>query len=179
MTLRFLLCLALLMPMTAMANKAWVLVDTNNQTVSVLQGGQTVLQLKGAAFGRGGVSDLRMQGDGRTPLGDFYIVSINRNSRYHLYFGLNYPTLTHASASYVKGLIDQAAFGEIARAFADGRMPPQNTPLGGHIGIHGVGNGSLWTHRRFNWTEGCVALTNEQIEKLALWLEIGTRVVIQ
>ena len=179
MVVRSLISLLLLLPVTVMASNTWVLVDTNNETVSVLQAGQTVLQLKGAAFGRGGVSDLRQRGDGRTPLGSFHIVSINRNSHYHLYFGLNYPTLSQAEAGLQQGLIDQLAFDEIARAIANGQIPPQDTPLGGNIGIHGVGNGSLGVHKRFNWTQGCVALTNEQIEKLAAWLEIGTRVVIQ
>lgn len=179
MVVRYLLTLLLLIPMSLMANPAWVLVDTQNETVSVLQAGQTLLQLKGAAFGRGGVSALRQRGDGRTPLGSFHIVSINRDSHFHLYFGLNYPTLTQAEAAFEHGLIDQAAWDAIAQAIATGRLPPQDTPLGGNIGIHGVGNGSLQVHQRFNWTQGCVALTNAQIEKLAPWLAIGTRVVIQ
>ena len=179
MLVRYLLFLVLLMPMSVMASNAWVLVDTQNETVSVLQAGQTLLQLKGAAFGRGGVSEIRLRGDGRTPLGSFHIVSINRDSPFHLYFGLDYPTVEQAAAGYVQGLIDKVAFDEIVQAVAEGRVPPQDTPLGGNIGIHGVGNGSLRVHQRFNWTQGCIALTNDQIEKLAPWLVIGTRVVIQ
>ena len=179
MVVRYLLFLVLLMPMSVMASNAWVLVDTQSQTVSVLQAGQTLLQLKGAAFGRGGVSDVRLRGDGRTPLGSFHVVSINRNSPFHLYFGLDYPTVEQAAAGYIQGLIDKVAFDEIVQAISEGRVPPQDTPLGGNIGIHGVGNGSLRVHQRFNWTQGCVALTNAQIEKLAPWLVIGTRVVIQ
>jgi murein L,D-transpeptidase YafK len=179
MFLRFLLCLILCIPLTARASKAWVVVDTASATVSVLQSGQTVLRLKGAAFGRGGVGALHVHGDGRTPLGSFRIVSINHQSRFHLFFGLNYPTLTQASVGFQKGIIDKTALNRIVQASADGRLPPQNTPLGGDIGIHGLGKGALWMHQHFNWTEGCVALTNEQIEKLAPWLEIGTRVVIQ
>ena len=179
MVLRCVLSLIFLLPLTAMAGSTLVVVDTSTETVSVLQAGQTVLQLKGAAFGRGGVADLRVQGDGRTPLGSFRIVSINHQSQYHLFFGLDYPTVTQAAVGYQKGIIDKTSLDQIVHASAAGRLPPQNTPLGGNIGIHGVGNGSLWMHQRFNWTQGCVALTNEQIEKLAPWLEIGTRVVIQ
>lgn len=179
MVVRCLLSLFLFLPLSAMAGKAWVLVDTRNETVSVLEAGQTVLELKGAAFGRGGVGNLHVRGDGRTPLGSFRIVSINQKSQYHLFFGLDYPTVTQAAAGFEQGLIDKASLERIAQANADGRVPPQNTPLGGNIGIHGVGKGSMWMHQRFNWTQGCVALTNEQIEKLAPWLEICTRVVIQ
>jgi murein L,D-transpeptidase YafK len=179
MYLRCLFCLALFVPLTALAGNAWVVVDTRQETVSVLESGQTVLQLKGAAFGRGGVAPVHVRGDGRTPLGSFRIAWIDHQSPFHLFFGLNYPTITQASAGFQEGIIDKASLDKIVRATADGRLPPQDTPLGGHIGLHGLGKGSLWMHRRFNWTEGCVALTNEQIEKLAQWLEIGTRVVIQ
>jgi hypothetical protein len=57
--------------------------------------------------------------------------------------------------------------------------PPQNTALGGAIGIHGIGGGSPDVHHRFHWTEGCVAVSNEQIERLAELVGIGTRVVIR
>ena len=179
MYLRYLLCWTLFVPLTAMAGNAWVMVDTNQQTVSVLEAGQTVLELKGAAIGRGGVGPVHVHGDGRTPLGSFRIAWIDHKSPYHLFFGLNYPTVTQAAVGFQEGIINKESLDRIAQATADGRLPPQNTPLGGYIGIHGLGKGSIWMHRRFNWTQGCIALTNEQIEKLAQWLEIGTRVVIQ
>jgi murein L,D-transpeptidase YafK len=167
------------MPLAAMAGNAWVVVDTNQQTVSVLESGETVMQFKDAAFGRGGVGPVHIQGDGRTPLGSFRIAWIDHTSPFHLFFGLNYPTVTQAELGFQEGIIDQQLLESITRATKDGRIPPQNTPLGGYIGIHGLGTGSTWMHRHFNWTQGCVALTNEQIEKLSQWLEIGTRVVIQ
>lgn len=179
MTLRCLICWVLFMPLVAMASNAWIVVDTHQETVSVLEAGKTVMQFKGAAIGRGGVGPVHVHGDGRTPLGSFHIAWIDHKSPFHLFFGLNYPTVAQAAVGFQEGIIDKALLDEIERATADGRLPPQNTPLGGYIGIHGLGKGSLWMHRRFNWTQGCVALTNEQIEKLAQWLEIGTRVVIQ
>ena len=54
--------------------------------------------------------------------------------------------------------------------------PP--TTLGGLIGIHGIGKGDPRVHRDFNWTFGCVALTNEQIDQLRPWVRLGTRVVL-
>ncbi|MBI1422221.1 MAG: L,D-transpeptidase family protein [Gammaproteobacteria bacterium] len=174
----FLACL-MLIPLTAVADAAWVKVDTQQATVTVLKDGQTVLQLKNAAFGRGGVGMLHKQGDGRTPLGSYRIAWINHQSPFHVFFGLNYPTAHQALYGFVEGILDENALDKIREANASGEVPPQNTALGGQIGIHGLGQGSLWMHRHFNWTEGCVALTNKQIEKLAHWLEIGTRVVIQ
>jgi lipoprotein-anchoring transpeptidase ErfK/SrfK len=60
-----------------------------------------------------------------------------------------------------------------------GKTPPQHTPLGGYIGIHGVGSGDPEVHRAYNWTNGCVALTNAQIDILAEWARAGTPVEIR
>ena len=67
----------------------------------------------------------------------------------------------------------------IALAEWQGRPPPHDTPLGGMIGIHGIGRGSLKVHRDFNWTEGCVALDNQQIHALARYVRVGMRVIIR
>ena len=47
------------------------------------------------------------------------------------------------------------------------------------IGIHGIGDGDRGVHRDFNWTNGCVALTNEEIDELLRWVKIGTPVEIR
>ncbi|MDZ7736419.1 MAG: L,D-transpeptidase [Gammaproteobacteria bacterium] len=62
-------------------------------------------------------------------------------------------------------------------------MPPQNTALGGYIGIHGIGEVNDEKIMTFtqgqNWTAGCIALTNEQISELRQFVSIGTRIVIR
>ena len=63
--------------------------------------------------------------------------------------------------------------------FMTGDIPPQVTPLGGYLGIHGVGEGDPGIHADFNWTHGCIALTNQQIDDLAGWIRIGMRVVVR
>ena len=58
--------------------------------------------------------------------------------------------------------------------------PPQDTPLGGQIGIHGLGHGNPGIHNAgINWTSGCVALDNRQIEALRPWVKVGMRVEIR
>ena len=47
------------------------------------------------------------------------------------------------------------------------------------IGIHGIGNGDIEVHKEYNWTNGCVALTNEEIDELVKWINIGTPVEIR
>ncbi|TVO65135.1 L,D-transpeptidase [Spiribacter aquaticus] len=61
---------------------------------------------------------------------------------------------------------------------ADGAVPPGRAARG-HIGFHGIGNGDHRVHQAFNWTQGCVAMTNAQIETLMDWVRVGTPVIIE
>lgn len=161
------------------AGDAWLRINTHTETLAVIQQGRIVEKLTDIAIGRGGVTRNRVRGDERTPLGQFRIGWINNSSPFHRFFGLDYPNRTYAERAYRDGLIGHHTLQRILRAFRDHAIPPQNTPLGGYVGIHGVGRGSLRIHRLFNWTEGCVALTNSQIDRLAPWIAVGTKVVIE
>jgi L,D-peptidoglycan transpeptidase YkuD (ErfK/YbiS/YcfS/YnhG family) len=96
-----------------------------------------------------------------------------------LFIGLDYPNLDYARQAYQQKRIDSVDYFHIRVALKQGRVPPQDTPLGGAIGIHGVGAGSAWVHANFDWTDGCVALDNQQIWRLAQWVQVGTRVEIR
>jgi murein L,D-transpeptidase YafK len=157
---------------------AWVYVDTRAKVLSVMQGAQTVAQFKGIALGRGGVSPYRRAGDGKTPTGVFYVAWINPDSPYHRFFGLDYPRPVHVEEAYRSHLIDERTYLGFLEARDKGELPPQHTALGGDIGIHGLGKQDPEIHRLFNWTMGCVALTDQQIDELAKWVDIGTMVVI-
>jgi murein L,D-transpeptidase YafK len=112
-------------------------------------------------------------------LGKFRIGWTNKNTRYHRFLGLTYPDLPAADRALVDGRIDEPQWQAIRRASEAGKVPSQHTPLGGMIGIHGIGDGDLTVHRDFNWTNGCVALTNEEIDELLQWVKIGTPVEIR
>jgi L,D-transpeptidase catalytic domain len=61
-------------------------------------------------------------------------------------------------------------------------MPPQDTRLGGSIGIHGIGEETVekvQIHESLDWTRGCIALRNADLHALRPYLDIGTRVVIR
>ena len=77
------------------------------------------------------------------------------------------------------GVIDRVRYWDIYDRMVVSGGPPQDTVLGGHIGIHGIGEGNPEIHRRFDWTQGCIALTNEEIEQLANLVGIGAKVVIR
>ncbi|MCC6301952.1 MAG: L,D-transpeptidase, partial [Gammaproteobacteria bacterium] len=157
----------------------WLLVDSEKGTLAVMEDGQALRVFRHVAVGRGGVAVARRAGDGTTPSGEFRIAWINPDSPYHLFFGLDYPGVTQAEEALRRRLIDPDTYERIRHARDRGELPPQDTELGGYIGIHGVGTMNAGINPRYNWTQGCIALSDEEIDHLARWAGIGTRVVIR
>ena len=156
-----------------------ILIDTKELTLKVMQGDRETLALKDIAIGRYGATTDKRRGDHKTPLGRFTIAWITDKTSFHRFFGFRYPTKEYAERAFQKGLLDQKSRNRILQAFASGRLPPQNTVLGGNLGIHGIGKGDISIHEQYNWTSGCVALTNDQIDSLTPWVTIGTVVEIR
>jgi murein L,D-transpeptidase YafK len=177
--IRLLLLLVLLVTGNAVAGDVHVLVDTSAGTLVVMRGEEVIKVFEDISIGRFGATDAKQRGDNMTPLGYFTIGWITSNSRYHRFLGLNYPDLETASRAFFKGLISKNEWLDIRRANKSGSRPPQNTTLGGLIGIHGIGDGDPAVHQDYNWTNGCVALTNEEIDQLLEWVTVGTPVEIR
>lgn len=157
----------------------WLQIDTNAETLKIKRGLKTLAILKHIAVGRKGVGYKLTEGDDITPLGQFKIGWINQDSHFRKFFGLNYPSASHAKKAFQQGQIDLISYKKIIYAHKNNKMPPQNTKLGGQIGIHGLGNANPNIHQSFNWTHGCIALTNRQIDFLSRWAQKGTRVEIK
>lgn len=170
--------LACWLPAVSVADP-WLLIDVRARTVSVIDRGEIVIQYEDISLGRGGVTLMREQGDGKTPLGRFQVAWINSQSRFKLFFGLDYPNLDYARRAYNANLIGEDDYRAIDTAFRNNVTPPQTTRLGGFIGIHGLGESDPRVHKGFNWTDGCIALTNQQILDLSHWVSVGTKVIIQ
>ena len=97
----------------------------------------------------------RFEGDGKTPEGKYHIDRRNPRSAFHLSLGISYPKAAD-------------------RAFAKkhGRSP------GGDIFIHG--RPDRFTPRRgADWTAGCIAVTNEEMERIYAMVKIGTEITIK
>lgn len=94
----------------------------------------------------------QFEGDGKTPEGTYYISHKNPNSNYHLSLGISYPNPN-----------------DIAFAEAQGKSP------GGEIFIHGGPRGRI---NQRDWTFGCVALTDKQMEVVYSMVRPGTPIVI-
>jgi murein L,D-transpeptidase YafK len=159
--------------------ESWILVDTQAHTLSVFRDGVLLEHFDHVSIGRNGFSLDRTRGDGTTPLGTFRIDRIHRKSRFVLFFGIDFPRPEHARRAYHAGLIDAYDYWRILWAFEKNESPPQDTPLGGQLGIHGLGTGDPRIHGAVDWTQGCVALSNEQVKRLSRWVRLGMRVEVR
>ena len=176
--------LALLLCSTATLQAAdndevWLLIDTPSLSLSVMRGDRPLEIFHNISIGRNGTSLHKRHGDDTTPLGDYRIDRINPTSRFRKFYRINYPSSEDAKRAFKAGLIDLATFRQLIQAVIFERPPPQNTILGGYIGIHGLGSADPDIHQQLNWTHGCVALTNEQIDRLDRWIKIGMRVLLR
>jgi L,D-peptidoglycan transpeptidase YkuD (ErfK/YbiS/YcfS/YnhG family) len=116
--------------------------------------------------------DKEKEGDGKTPEGKFFVCVKKPNSRFQKSLGLNYPDKKHAERAFFAGVIAPMEFRDILLAFENKATPPWNTALGGQIFIHAGG-----AHR--DWTEGCVALYNSDMDELFQITSVGTPVSIR
>jgi murein L,D-transpeptidase YafK len=157
----------------------WLLIDTKAHKIEVKQGEQTLETLTGIAIGRRGAGLKHHRGDDITPYGNYRIGWVGEKSNFHKFFGLNYPSVQDAEIALKRGIISERNYYDIVAAHHLNQVPPQDTPLGGKIGIHGIGAGDKTVHQLFDWTHGCIALTNQQIDHLSQWLDTGTVVKIR
>ena len=156
-------------------------INKSTRELNVLSG-TNVIRSFHISIGRAEHGAKRSRGDNRTPVGSYQVVDFNNDSKFSFFMLLNYPNTVDAWHGYRNELISASEFQEIVRAIKVDEAPPQNTALGGSIGIHGVGEETgetLDIHAKFNWTEGCIALTNEEIVELRKYVSQGTKVVIR
>jgi murein L,D-transpeptidase YafK len=116
-------------------------------------------------FGNKDLSDKLMEGDRRTPEGTFKIISKKPHQKWHKMLMLDYPN----QESWAK-FKDRKARGLI----------PAGAKIGGGVAIHGT-----WPHDDIvvddftNWTNGCIALKNEDLDELDAILPVGAKVIIK
>lgn len=161
------------------AGDIWIEVDTQLLTVKVKQDERTLAIFNDISIGRGGAGFKRRRGDDVTPVGHYKISWINEDSRFYRFFGFNYPSIGNARQALQQRLINKKAFQSIKNAHQNNQTPSQRTSLGGQLGIHGLGRGDQRIHHIVNWTHGCIALTNRQIDRLAQWLKVGSLVKVK
>ncbi len=135
-----------------------IVVEKSKRTLTLFRQDQEIKSYR-IALGRDPVGPKVQQGDNKTPEGVYYIDYKVRNSIYHRALHLSYPNPD-----------------DVDRARALG-VPP-----GGSIMIHGLKDDKLWmgdVQYLFNWTNGCIALTNREMEELWDLVSVWTPVEIR
>lgn len=156
-----------------------LVISKTKRTLEVWRSDQLIKTYK-AATGKGGVGDKVRQGDGKTPLGNYKVTTLKSSGNFHYFIHLNYPNLADSLQGYENDIISANQFKQLAISYKK-KQPLQNTILGGYIGIHGLGfstNKKLNIHENLNWTDGCIAVTNEEIMDILQYVNIGTDVII-
>lgn len=164
----------------AYADSINLVINKSSQELAVKQGDKIIKRYR-VATGKGGEGAKRLIGDKKTPVGVYRIVDFKENSKFYFFMQLDYPNLLDAWNGYKNNIISAGEFKEITYAYKNDSKPPQDTRLGGYIGIHGIGQESeekVHIHNGYNWTDGCIALTNDQIIDLKKYVSIGTKVII-
>lgn len=127
----------------------------------------------------------RMLGDSKTPEGDYFVCYKSTASRFHRFLGISYPGQQDAQEAFEKGFISLDDRDSIISRIRGGRIPPWETKMGGWVGIHGYPTEEYqnkWALLLFpkphNWTDGCIAMWNFEIEELFPKVSLGTPVSI-
>lgn len=157
-----------------------VVIYKSSKTLKLMQDDNVVQQFT-IAYGKGGKDTKRIMGDKKTPIGTYTVSDVRKSSRFYYFMQFNYPNLLDAWYGYQNKVINETQFDRVTSAIKKRQLPPQDTELGGYIGIHGLGNISddkLTIHENVNWTDGCIAITNEEIDYLKEYVGVGTKVVI-
>jgi L,D-transpeptidase catalytic domain len=129
-----------------------------------LVAGRTILASYSVALGSGGLGQKLYEGDKTTPIGTYKITG-KYPSRWHTYLAIDYPA--------------PADVARHAAAVERGEVPKGKGP-GSAIAIHGHRQDQpSRLHKVFDWTLGCVALDNDEIDVVAGLAPVGTPVVIE
>jgi len=147
---------ARVVPERRFARVDYLLVDKSERLMIGYAGGQPVRAWRGLQFGNQPAGHKRFEGDERTPEGRYVIAGRNPQSAYHLSLRISYPNRAD-------------------RAFAAqyGRSP------GGDIFIHGQPNALPFGRMPGDWTDGCIAVSNAEIEELWRIVPDGTVIEIR
>jgi murein L,D-transpeptidase YafK len=135
-----------------------IVVEKSKRVMTLLHGSEALKSYQ-VALGGQPVGAKDRQGDHKTPEGSYEVDSKKPNSQFHRALHISYPS---------------AAERERARKL--GVSP------GGDVEIHGLG--SMWgwvgaAHRKVDWTDGCIAVTNEEIDEIWPLVQVGTPVEIR
>ncbi len=179
--LGFVICAFAFTPNVMASGEAVEIVLSRSQhKLMIKQNGKTLRSYK-VALGSGGSLAKSREGDYKTPSGLYRVTNIRESDKFHLFIQLNYPNMADATKALRNRVISRQQYRDILNAHVYGLQPPQDTALGGAIGLHGIGletDEKVQIHQNIDWTRGCIALRNQEIEELSELVSAGTPVSI-
>lgn len=139
-----------------------IFIDKSDHRLELRAGGREVKTYR-VAIGSGGSGPKRMEGDNVTPVGTYHVTG-RIKGLFHNFLVVSYPNDE-----------DRARYAELKHR---GEVP-RGHGVGNGIGIHGTGHKD-WNgvHKEHDWTFGCVALDDDEIDEVAAVVKDGTRIVI-
>ena len=135
-----------------------ILIEKKERRLTLISKGKVFKTYK-IALGGNPIGPKERQGDNKTPEGTYVVDSRNKDSSYHRSLHISYPNDMDKK-----------------RAKQLGVSP------GGDIMIHGIKNGFSWvgdSHTGIDWTKGCIAVTDEEIDEIDRLAPNGTIVEIR
>ncbi len=162
-------------------NDSNIIIDRDTYALNLYEDTVLVKSYR-VSFGRNIHKIKNRAGDEATPVGEYKICSIDTSHQYHIFFRLNYPNLNDAAEALRKGWITQKEFNQIKFEFYYEGCTKYNEALGGNIGIHGIGRLNYIFKNLpfvFNWTNGSIAMSDENMNELYSIVKVGTKVVVK
>jgi murein L,D-transpeptidase YafK len=158
-----------------------LLIDRSSYTLSIYEDTVFIKSYR-ASFGKNVTRPKSKNNDGCTPVGEYAICSIDSSHKYYKFLQLNYPNLNDASEALRFGIINQRQFDQIKFDYYYAGCVNPESPLGGSVGIHGIGEYNYFFKNLpfvYNWTDGSIAVSNESIDEISSVIKKGTKVVIK
>jgi hypothetical protein len=158
--------------------KRIIIIDKAEKKLTLLTDGKPTAEFP-ATFGIDPYSDKYKAFDGATPEGLYFITYKKNKTEFYRFLGISYPNLNDTVRGLVHGVISIQEYKKIYQAIQTSGRIPSDTGLGGSIGIHGGGVFKYFgNNKERDWTEGCIALDNTDIERLFQLCEPGDPVII-
>lgn len=145
-------------PLPATVRADLVVLHKGSRRLELYENG-SLLAAYDVSLGRHPIGPKQRRGDGRTPEGQYYLDYRNGHSAFYRALHISYPNSA-----------------DIAAARAAGVDP------GGFVMIHGMRNGLGWIgrlHLVVNWTDGCVAVTDREMDEIWRAVPDGTKIIIE
>lgn len=141
----------------------------------------TLVKQYSVIFGRNSNAKMK-NGDLATPRGSFEICSLDSSENFYKFIRIYYPTIEIANNALQNNSISVENYSAIVASITSGNCIDDSSSKSEPIGIHGYGQlNFIFKYLPFavNWTNGSVAMSNEEIDELFSVVKKGTKIVIQ